>query len=175
VFSSLLTSQARLISAAYKELSPEEVKKYENMAKEEKARYANEMKDYVAPEMSDDDRKTKKAAPKKAKKDPNAPKKPMSAYMLFSNHIRATVKAENPSTSFGEVAKLISEKYKQLTDQEMAYWNKKADDDKKRYSRDMITFSKADDANSSRNKQEEEDDNDDDDVNDDDDDDDDDE
>jgi hypothetical protein len=40
--------------------------------------------------------------PTKAKKDPNAPKRPLSAYMFFSQDQRATVKEENPEASFGE-------------------------------------------------------------------------
>lgn len=32
----------------------------------------------------------------KKKKDPNAPKKPLSAYMFFSQHIRADLVDENP-------------------------------------------------------------------------------
>ena len=40
--------------------------------------------------------------PRKAKKDPNAPKRALSAYMFFSQDWRERVKAENPDASFGE-------------------------------------------------------------------------
>lgn len=40
----------------------------------------------------------------KAKKDPNAPKRPLSAYMFFSQEHRSIVKDENPEASFGELA-----------------------------------------------------------------------
>ena len=33
-------------------------------------------------------------------KDPNAPKRPMSAYMLFANAKRAEIKAANPGILF---------------------------------------------------------------------------
>jgi hypothetical protein len=39
---------------------------------------------------------------KKGKKDPNAPKRGLSAYMFFSQDQRATIKAENPDASFGK-------------------------------------------------------------------------
>lgn len=43
--------------------------------------------------------KGKKAPAKEKKvKDPNAPKKPLGAYFLFSNDMRAKVKEENPGT-----------------------------------------------------------------------------
>merc|ERR1712088_238500 len=41
------------------------------------------------------------------KKDPNAPKRPMSAYFLFMNENRPTVRKENPDASIGEVAKIL--------------------------------------------------------------------
>ncbi len=40
---------------------------------------------------------------KKKKKDPNAPKKPKSSFMYFSNAKRAEVKTANPDASFGEI------------------------------------------------------------------------
>ncbi len=43
---------------------------------------------------------------KRSKKDPNAIKKPLSAYMFFSQAKRETIKAENPEASFGESPRL---------------------------------------------------------------------
>ena len=37
----------------------------------------------------------------KSKKDPAAPKRPLSAYMFFSQEWRERVKAENPDAGFG--------------------------------------------------------------------------
>ena len=37
----------------------------------------------------------------KAAKDPNAPKKALSSYMLFTQDYREIVKSENPGLSFG--------------------------------------------------------------------------
>jgi hypothetical protein len=37
----------------------------------------------------------------KAKKDPNAPKKGLSAFMIYSKENRARIKEENPEASFG--------------------------------------------------------------------------
>ena len=39
----------------------------------------------------------------KKKKDPNAPKKPKSSFMYFSNAKRGEVKDANPDASFGEI------------------------------------------------------------------------
>ena len=43
----------------------------------------------------------KEKAPRKAKKDKNAPKRALSAYMFFSQDWRERVKAENPDAGFG--------------------------------------------------------------------------
>ena len=45
---------------------------------------------------------------KKGKKDPNAPKKPLSSYMIYTSTNRARVKEENPSASFGDIVSITS-------------------------------------------------------------------
>ena len=77
---------------------------------------------------------------KKAKKDPDAPKRNMSAYFLFSVHIRLTVKEENPEAAFGDIARIISAKYKALKDSERKVWEDKAAEDKERYQREMEAY-----------------------------------
>jgi hypothetical protein len=54
-----------------------------------------------------------KEAKAKAPKDPNAPKKPLGAYMLFSKDMRKVVMEENPSAGFGEVGKILGAKWKE--------------------------------------------------------------
>lgn len=69
----------------------------------------------------------------KKKKDPNAPKRNMSAYFIYSNAVRASVKVANPDASFGDIAKIISAQYKQLSEKELAIYKQKAEEDKERY------------------------------------------
>ena len=40
----------------------------------------------------------------KAQKDKNAPKRNLSAYLLFQNANRETLKRENPELSFGQLS-----------------------------------------------------------------------
>jgi hypothetical protein len=77
---------------------------------------------------------------KRKKKDPNAPKRNMSAYFLYSNAIRPSVRTENPDASFGQVAKIISAQYKALTEKELAIYKKKAEEDKERYIHAMKVY-----------------------------------
>lgn len=47
------------------------------------------------------EKKEKKEAKPKVKKDPDAPKRALSAYMFFSKDARAATKEENPDATFG--------------------------------------------------------------------------
>jgi len=48
-------------------------------------------------------------------KDPNAPKRPNTAYILFSNEIRAATKAENPNANQKQIVTMIGHKWKELS------------------------------------------------------------
>ena len=68
-------------------------------------------------------RKTKETAgsPKKekaakAKKDPNAPKKPSGAYIFFCNDKRAEVKKANPEYGVAESGRELGSMWKAATD-----------------------------------------------------------
>jgi hypothetical protein len=76
----------------------------------------------------------------KAKRDPNAPKKGMSAFMLFSNDHRNKIKAENPEATFGEIGRKLGEAWKKLSDKQKAVYTKKAEADKQRYNAEMETY-----------------------------------
>jgi structure-specific recognition protein 1 len=55
--------------------------------------------------------KKKKA---KKEKDPNAPKRALSAFMYYSQANRPLVKKENPDAGFGEIGKILGEQWKAL-------------------------------------------------------------
>ncbi|KAI9007294.1 Non-histone chromosomal protein 6 [Gaertneriomyces semiglobifer] len=69
----------------------------------------------------------------RAKKDPNAPKKPLSAFMLFSQAMRPKVKEENPDVTFGDTGKILGERWREMDDAEKAKWQKKSEEAKKTY------------------------------------------
>ncbi|GAA5960914.1 hypothetical protein JCM3765_007535 [Sporobolomyces pararoseus] len=76
----------------------------------------------------------------KAKKDPNAPKRPLSAYMHFSQAKRAEVKEENPDVTFGEIGKLLGAKWKEADAEERAPFEEKAKEDKARYEKEKAEY-----------------------------------
>ncbi|EMD60960.1 hypothetical protein COCSADRAFT_98214 [Bipolaris sorokiniana ND90Pr] len=93
---------------------------------------------------------TRKAAPKtKAEKkkkvaDPNAPKRGLSAYMFFANEQREKVREDNPGIKFGEVGKLLGEKWKALNEKQRQPYEAKAALDKKRYEQEKAAYTAAD-------------------------------
>lgn len=74
-----------------------------------------------------------KKAPKMPKKDPNEPKRPLSSFMIFGNKHRAEIKATNPNVSFGEVGKLLGQKWKAISEEEKAEMVKEAAELKAKY------------------------------------------
>jgi len=62
----------------------------------------------------------KKETTKKEKKikDPNAPKRPASAYLIFQNKIREKVKAENPDSTYQEIVSKIADIWKEMGEEE---------------------------------------------------------
>merc|ERR1739842_152537 len=81
-----------------------------------------------------------KSAGGKRKKDPNMPKRGLSAYMFFANDQRDKVREENPGIKFGEVGKILGEKWKGLNDKQKAPYEAKAAADKKRYEEEKAAY-----------------------------------
>lgn len=53
--------------------------------------------------------------------------------MFFANEQRENVREENPGVSFGEVGKLLGQRWKALSEKQRAPYEAKAAADKKRY------------------------------------------
>lgn len=79
---------------------------------------------------------------KRKKKDKNAPKRGLSAYMFFSQDIRSSVREEMPDISFGEVGKVIGERWKALTSEERKKYQEMAEQDKVRYNEQKALYDK---------------------------------
>jgi len=63
------------------------------------------------------------------------PKRPLSAYMFFSQDWRERIKAENPDAGFGEIGKLLGTKWKGMGDEEKKSYVDRAAADKIRAER----------------------------------------
>lgn len=62
----------------------------------------------------------------KKNKDPNAPKRNQSAYLLYQNAMRDTFKLQNPGMTFGQLAKYTSAMYAEMPPDEKEAWNARA-------------------------------------------------
>ncbi|KAJ3288646.1 Non-histone chromosomal protein 6 [Borealophlyctis nickersoniae] len=118
------------------------------MAKEGKSRSAAVSRKAGGP-ASDSKRKTR------AKKDPNAPKKPLSGFIIFSNENRQRIKEENPSAEFRDMGRLLGAAWKELSDAEKEVYNKKKEEDKKRYEREVAAYQKSGGAAAASEEEEE--------------------
>ncbi|MEW5299939.1 MAG: hypothetical protein WDW36_002908 [Sanguina aurantia] len=81
-----------------------------------------------------------KAKPVRKKKDPNAPKNAISAFMYFSSDQRAKVKEDHPDIAFGDIAKMLGERWKALSADDRVPYTESAAQDKARYSAAMEVF-----------------------------------
>jgi hypothetical protein len=88
-------------------------------------------------------RATKGSRTEKKKKDPNAPKRGLSAYMFFANEQRENVHKENPGISFGQVGKVLGERWKALNEKQRSPYEAKAAQDKKRYEDEKASYNAA--------------------------------
>ena len=135
------TDIAKLVSEAWRELSPEDKEIWESKARKDKARYEVEKAMYKGP--------WKIPANKRTPKDPLAPKRPMSAFLAYSNKRRASLKRANPNASNADLSKMLSKTWKEEDDEvrrqymdeeaelranykvEMAKWRKRVAEEKK--------------------------------------------
>jgi len=103
---------AKQISAAWKNLSPEERNKWDEKAQIEKLRYQVEKSIYFDPLYV-------VKGEKRAKKDKEAPKRPMSTFLDFSTTFRSQVIKDNPHvTDNKEITKILGSMWRNATDEE---------------------------------------------------------
>uniref|UniRef100_A0A1I7Z7B9 HMG box domain-containing protein n=1 Tax=Steinernema glaseri TaxID=37863 RepID=A0A1I7Z7B9_9BILA len=73
---------------------------------------------------------------KKGGKDPNAPKRAMSAFFIWLQEHREKLK--KPGMGVADVAKAAGVEWSKITDK--SEWEKKASEDKKRYEEEMTAY-----------------------------------
>ena len=126
-------------------MTDEEKKRFFELAQKDAERYQAE----VAAYGGEDVLKKKK----RAKKDPNAPKRALyvagkcfrifhfrSAFFFFSNDKRQEVSGEHPEWKVGQIAQELGLRWKALSDDERIIFEKKAQEDKERYAEVLHNF-----------------------------------
>ncbi len=79
---------------------------------------------------------------KRAKKDKDAPKRPLSAYFFYIQERREALKKEKPSLDNKELIRTMGEEWNKLSDEEKKPYSKMAENDKKRYQDELKAYEK---------------------------------
>jgi len=77
---------------------------------------------------------------KRGKKDPNAPKRPLTAFMFYSTQRRPQLKEQNPHWKFGEFGKAIGAEWAQMNDKQKMQYAKQAAQDTARYQAELAVY-----------------------------------
>ena len=89
-------------------------------------------------EKRDPTKKTKKT--RKKDKDPNAPKRPLTTYLLFCKEYREKVVKENPDKTTQEIGMILGATYRKLKTEERAKYQKDADKLKQQFLKDEENY-----------------------------------
>jgi len=118
----------------WKTMSEKEKARFVQMADKDKKRYDGEMAHYVPPKGE------KGGRGKKRTKDPNAPKRALSAFFWFCNDERPKVKATMPDASIGDIAKVLGKRWQAIGDDVKARYEALNAKDKARYEKEIAAY-----------------------------------
>merc|ERR1719419_462645 len=119
-----ITEVAKELGKRWATLDPTIKNSYEQRYQDARKVYESEMNSYK---------------PKK-KKDPNAPKQPLSAYFIFSTEERLKVKEENPGFSICEVAKELGRRWAEMDPGVKQRYQARAEEERQKYDNDMANY-----------------------------------
>jgi high mobility group protein B1 len=134
------TEFSKKCAERWKQMTDKEKKRFSEMADKDKQRFDKEMSSYTPPVGESSGRGKRK------KKDPNAPKRPLSAFFLFCQDERPAVKELHPSYSVGDVAKDLGEKWNKILPENKHKYELKAQQAKGEYEKVMQVYKNKGDA-----------------------------
>jgi len=123
-----ITEVAKELGRRWATLDPALKQSYEQRYQDSRKQYDTEMNVYK---------------PQKKKKDPNAPKQPLSAYFLFSQEERLKVKGLNPSFSICEVAKELGRRWAEMSPEVKQRYQQMAEEGRQKYDQEMASYRQA--------------------------------
>jgi len=120
-----ITEVAKELGKRWATLDPALKAQYEQRYQEARKLYEAEMSHYK---------------PQKKKKDPNAPKQPLSAYFIFSTEERLKVKEINPNFSICDIAKELGRRWADMDPALKQQYQARAEEERQKYDNDMATY-----------------------------------
>lgn len=118
----------------FQTMSEKEKKRFQEMADRDKKRYELEMQSYVPVKGE------KRGKKKRHTKDPNAPKRSLSAFFWFCNDERSKIKGMNPEYGVGDIAKELGRLWGEINPDTKKKYEAMAERDKARYDRVRNNF-----------------------------------
>merc|ERR1712170_227390 len=131
-----ITEVAKELGRRWATIDPAVKQSYEQRYQESRRQYEQALQAYK---------------PQKKKKDPNAPKQPLSAYFLFSQEERLKVKAEHPGYSICEVAKELGKRWADMAPEVKQRYQQMAEEGRQKYDQDMAVYRQGSNANANAN------------------------
>lgn len=120
-----ITEVAKELGKRWANLDPSSKAIYEQRYQDARKAYDLEMSHYK---------------PQKKKKDPNAPKQPLSAYFIYSTEERLKVKEENPSFSICDIAKELGKRWAEMDPAVKQRYQARAEEERQKYDVDMAAY-----------------------------------
>ena len=147
---------SKVLGERWNNLTDEEKAPYNAKYKIAMEKHKKEMEEYKKnkPESeeeesgsdSDSGKKKRKRGAKKAKKDVNAPKRPLTSYMIYSNEKRKQLMEANPSLKVTDVAKQIGALWKELSEAAKKPYVEAAEKLKKAYAIEKAKYDESNEA-----------------------------
>jgi len=125
---------SRACAGRWNNLSDEGKHPYKLMADRDKTRYEAQMKQFPGVKRG------RGGGMKRKGKDPNAPKRSLSAFFCFCSDERQKVKAMNPEYGIGDVAKVLGRMWGTASPQVKERYQALSEKDKARYEREMQIY-----------------------------------
>merc|ERR1712072_1525117 len=134
------TDIGKKLGSEWGSMTDSQKKSYVALAAKDAKRFASAMKSYTPPppsKRSEGDTKTRK---KRRKKDPNAPKRALTAYVFFLQKRRPELTAKRPNWKFTDIGKKLGSEWGSMTDSQKKSFVALAAKDAKRFATEMESY-----------------------------------
>ena len=142
-----VTEISKRSAQMWRSLPGEERAHWDEVAAKDKQRYLMEKASYTGPWQ---------VPWKRAKKDPSAPKRPMSAFLYYSQGKRREIKDANPTLKNTEVSRLLGEMWRAAPEEEKMPFIEKEKGEREKYKVRIADWRKEDVAKQEKERKEQE-------------------
>lgn len=128
-----VTEVSKRSAEMWRNLPADERAHWDDVAAKDKQRYMVEKATYTGPWQ---------VPWKRAKKDPTAPKRPMSAFLNFSQDKRRRIKEENPNIRNTEVSRILGELWRNASEEEKRPHIEREKEEREKYKESIAEWRK---------------------------------